>query len=106
MAEHASPRVNAVHFPNFVGRTARLTGKVIRVNGDVAMIESPDGKEVEVRLINGVSLTSTFVEVIGTVIDATKIKMMAVIPLHDNTNLKVAAHTAEMWHDPRFASGV
>ncbi|KAI0729841.1 replication factor A protein 3 [Fomitopsis betulina] len=106
MAENVSPRVNAARLAQYIGRTVRLTGKVIRSQGDVAILQAPDGGEVSVKLNRDTHLTSPIVEVIGTVIDAATIKVLAHIDIEDELDLDITNDTVELWHDPRFAKMV
>ncbi|EPT02196.1 hypothetical protein FOMPIDRAFT_1118942 [Fomitopsis schrenkii] len=106
MAENVSPRVNAARLAQYIGRTVRLTGKVLRSQGDVAIIQAPDGGEVSVKLTRDTHLTVPFVEIIGTVVDAATIKMLAHIDIDSELDLEIANDTVELWHDPRFAKMV
>jgi len=41
-----SARVNAARLAQYKGQTIRLTGKVVRMDGDTAVIEASDGGQV------------------------------------------------------------
>ena len=74
------------------------------MNEITALVEAPDGGQVEIKLVavrsrslcllssphnlrrKGTTLETPFVEIIGNVLDSTTIKMMAAYPLSDNTN--------------------
>ncbi|KZT69974.1 replication factor A protein 3 [Daedalea quercina L-15889] len=103
MTEHVSPRVNAARLGKYIGRTIRLTCKVVRSQGDTAIVQASDGGEVSVRLTQGTHLDGSFVEVIGTVNDAATVKMLACINLGNDLDMDLVNDVVELWHDPRFA---
>ncbi|KAH9933050.1 replication factor A protein 3 [Fomitopsis serialis] len=106
MAEHISPRVNATRLAEYIGRTVRLTCKVVRSQSDVAIVQAPDGGEVSVRLTKGADITAPFIEVIGAVVDAGTVRMLACINLGDDLDMDLVNDVVEVWHDPRFAKMV
>ncbi|KAI0942060.1 hypothetical protein AcW1_009617 [Taiwanofungus camphoratus] len=106
MAQHVSPRVNSARLADYIGRTVRLTCKVIRIKGDTVIVEASDGGEVQVRLPGDPGLEETYVEFIGTVIDASSIKCMACINLGSELDMNIVNDVVELWHDPRFAKMV
>ncbi|KAI7884151.1 replication factor A protein 3 [Mucor mucedo] len=62
-----TPRINSSLRDKYVGRTVRITGKLVSLSGNTAVIESTDKGQVLVHL-NGESQWGTdFVEVIGQV---------------------------------------
>ncbi|TFY68009.1 hypothetical protein EVJ58_g1279 [Rhodofomes roseus] len=104
MAEHVSPRVNAARLGDFIGRTVRLTCKVVRSQGETAIVQAPDGGELSVRVARDVSLAVPYIEIIGTVVDAATVKMLACIDLGDELDMDLVNDAVELWHDPRFAN--
>ncbi|KAF9442966.1 replication factor A protein 3 [Macrolepiota fuliginosa MF-IS2] len=102
MAEYLSPRVNSARLPNFVGKTVRLPCKVVSFNGPNAIVEASDGGQTTIVLSAGSDIQDTFVEVVGTVVDSTTIKMMVGVNMGDKLDLKLVNDTIEMMHDPRF----
>ncbi|KAI8969783.1 replication factor A protein 3 [Trametes punicea] len=102
MADHRSPRVNKAMMARFKGQTVRLIGKVRSLRDDIAIVESSDGGEVEVKVPKSFQADSTYVEIIGQVADERTIKMMGHIPLGDNVDMKLANDVVQVWHDPKF----
>ncbi|EPQ52254.1 replication factor A protein 3 [Gloeophyllum trabeum ATCC 11539] len=102
MAEHTSTRVNSAKMPQFVGRTVRLVCKVLQFKGDTALVEASDGGQVEVRLPKDANVTDTYVEIIGKVIDASTLQMMACVLMGDSVDMKLIDDVVNMIHDPRF----
>ncbi|KAI0326168.1 replication factor A protein 3 [Cubamyces sp. BRFM 1775] len=103
MTDHRSPRVNKALLDNFKGQTVRLIAKIRSVRDDVAIVEASDGGEVEVKLLKAFHTDSTYIEVIGSVVDERTIKMMAFIELGNDVDMKLANDVVQVWHDPRFA---
>jgi len=101
-SEHASTRVNSRHLNEYVGRTVRLVCKCLSFQGENAIVETSDGGQVEVRLHRDSNMADTYVEVIGSVIDATTVKMMACINLGSDLDMKLVDDVIELIHDPRF----
>ncbi|KAH7910109.1 replication factor A protein 3 [Hygrophoropsis aurantiaca] len=102
MGDHISTRVNSAKLAQFVGQTVRLPCKVLRFQAETAMVESTDGGQVEVRLPKEHTIASTFVEVIGTVIDISSIKLLGCINLDENLDMKFVNDVIEVTFDPRF----
>ncbi|CCL99212.1 uncharacterized protein FIBRA_01227 [Fibroporia radiculosa] len=73
------------------------------VQGDTAIVQASDGGEVQVQLQREAVLTTAYIEVIGNVVDATTIKMLACINLGDELDMNLVNDVVELWHDPRFA---
>jgi len=101
MAEHVAPRVNSARLNNYVGRPVRLTCKVLRLQGDVAIVEATDGGQIEVRLTRDPNMNDPFVEFIGTVVDSSTLKMMACINLGSDLDMKLANDVVELIHGPQ-----
>ncbi|KAF8068904.1 replication factor A protein 3 [Lyophyllum atratum] len=102
MAEPVSTRVNSARLPDFVGKTVRLTGKPLQRNADFVTVQASDGGEVTVQLLRDVIVGDSYVEVVGKVVDATTIKMMSLIDLGPDLDMKLVNDTIELIHDPRF----
>ncbi|KDQ58605.1 hypothetical protein JAAARDRAFT_69068 [Jaapia argillacea MUCL 33604] len=102
MAEHVSTRVNSARLPQYVGRTVRLACKVLKLQGETALVEASDGGQVHVRLTRDANVTDTYIEVIGSVLDESTIKMMACINMGSHLNMQLVNDTIELVHDPRF----
>ncbi|KAF9068713.1 hypothetical protein BDP27DRAFT_1326826 [Rhodocollybia butyracea] len=65
-----------------------------------------NGGEILVKFTGDSGITSTFVEIIGHVVDATTVKKMGVINLKYDLNLQVANKVIKNIHDPRFFSTI
>jgi len=101
-SEHLSTRVNSARLQQYIGRTVRLACKTIKFQGDIAIVEASDGGQVEIRLPRDANMSDTFVEVIGNVVDASTIKMMACVNLGSELDMKLVNDTIELIHDPKF----
>ncbi|KAH7923092.1 replication factor A protein 3 [Leucogyrophana mollusca] len=102
MQDHLSSRVNSARLPQFVGQTVRLACKVLRFQADTAIVEASDGGQVEIRLPKDHNMAATYVEVIGTVLDATSIKMLGCVNLDGELDMKLVNDVVELTFDPRF----
>ncbi|PCH35192.1 replication factor A protein 3 [Wolfiporia cocos MD-104 SS10] len=103
MSELVSPRVNAARIGDYIGRTVRLTGKIVKTEHDTLILQASDGGEVQVRLLRDADVGSPYIEVIGSVLDASTLKMQAFINLGENLDMKLVNDVVELWHDPRFS---
>ncbi|KAF8883031.1 replication factor A protein 3 [Infundibulicybe gibba] len=104
MTENTSTRVNSARLSGFIGKTVRLACKVLNFSGDVMVVEASDGGQVTIQVPSSAQVSDTYVEIVGSVIDATSIKMMACIGLGGELDLKLINDTIELIHDPRFYS--
>lgn len=48
--DKATPRINAGMRQRFIGNTVRMVGKVVKINGNMAIIEASDQTQVQVTL--------------------------------------------------------
>ncbi|KII84267.1 hypothetical protein PLICRDRAFT_701850 [Plicaturopsis crispa FD-325 SS-3] len=101
MAEHVSTRVNSARLADYKGQTVRLTCKTIK--GESAIVEASDGGQVSVKLHRDAHMTDTYVEVIGTVLDESTVKMMACINLGSDLDMQLVNDVVELTFDPRFS---
>jgi len=104
--KNLSTRVNAARLPEYIGQHVRLAGKVLKMNENRATVQASDGGQVNVQLSTA-SLANTanmdsYVEVVGRVVDANTMNMLAFINLGDDLDMKVVNDTIELIHDPRF----
>jgi len=77
--------------------------KVLRFQTpDVATVQTSDGGEVEVRLQKDHSMTATFVEVIGTVVGDSEVRLLGCINFEEEFDMKLINDTIELTFDPRF----
>ncbi|KAK0228235.1 replication factor A protein 3 [Armillaria fumosa] len=99
-----SPRVNSAHIQRFIGKTVRLPCKIKTYSSDgaTATVTTSDDGEVIVHLTPNVEIASTYVEFIGTVVDAGTLKMMGVVPMGENLDLSLVNKVVEVIHDKRF----
>ncbi|KAM5531242.1 hypothetical protein V8D89_015108 [Ganoderma adspersum] len=102
MADHRSPRVNKALMANYPGQTVRLIAKLITFKDNVAIVEASDGGELEVKLLTDFNHGSTYLEVIGQVVDERTLKMAQYVNLGDDVDMKLADQVAQIWHDARF----
>ncbi|KAG1870010.1 replication factor A protein 3 [Suillus subluteus] len=103
MNEHISMRVNSARLSGIKGRTVRLPCKVLRLSDDIAIVEASDGGQVEIQRKN-VDVTATYVEVIGSVVDASTIKAMATLPLdsEEELDMQLVNDVIELTFESRF----
>ncbi|KAI0696841.1 replication factor A protein 3 [Cytidiella melzeri] len=108
MSSLNSPRVNSARLGDYLSRTVRLTGKVLRFTdaSNEVVLQASDGGEVRVIMISGSesSMTSSFVEIIGIAQSPNSVKAQACLNLGDDLDLDLVNFVVEKWHDPKFAS--
>ncbi|KAH8979876.1 hypothetical protein EDB83DRAFT_2537158 [Lactarius deliciosus] len=104
-----SPRVNAARIKDYQGsgHPVRVTGKVLNFSDDEThlVMEASDGGHVKVLLPappQPHNVTDTFVESIGTVVDASTIKFMACINMGSKLDLALVNQVVELTFDPKF----
>ncbi|CAO3657877.1 unnamed protein product [Umbelopsis vinacea] len=82
--EKPTPRVNSATIKDHVGHVVRVTGKVISLNGETALLEATDNGQIEVAL-NGQSQWGTkYVEIIGQVTSENGLKEYTFTNLGDS----------------------
>lgn len=96
--ERPTPRINSKRMQFYIGQIVRMTGKMLRVNGDTAIIESSDGGQVEVRLSRDSHLSDPIVEIIGNVEDAHTLKLLAGCDMGSDIDLKTWDDMIDMMH--------
>lgn len=106
---YSSPRVNAARIKNYLGsgHPVRVTGKVLNFSDDEThfLMEASDGGQVKVVLPPPPQLhnvTDTFVEIIGTAVDASTVKFMACINMGPKLDLALVNQVIELTFDPKF----
>jgi len=102
--ENTSPRVNSALLPKYIGRTVRLTCKVIKLQGDNAIVQAADGGQVTVKLLRDSNITDTFVDIIGKVVDEHTLRMLQVNNWGSDIDLELVNQTVEQLH--RFGEWV
>ncbi|KAN0108959.1 hypothetical protein V8E52_009742 [Russula decolorans] len=107
--ESVSPRVNSARMRNFIGAShpIRLTGKVLNFADDETYVnmEAADGGRVKVLLPpppQAHDVTATFVEIVGTVVDATTVKLLTCINMGAQLDLAMVNQVIELTFDPEF----
>ncbi|KAH9981618.1 replication factor A protein 3 [Russula compacta] len=107
--DYVSPRVNSARIKDYLGakHPVRVTGKVLNFSDDdtYLMLETADGGKIKVLLpppSQPHEVTDTFVEVIGTVVDASTIKFVARINMGLKLDLAIVNQVIELTFDPRF----
>lgn len=103
MTDHISMRVNASRLTSLIGRIVRLPCKVIRLSDDIAIVEASDGGQVEIQRKN-VDVSGTYIEVVGSVVNASSIKAMAMLSLDSEGELDMSLvnDVIELTFESRF----
>jgi replication factor A3 len=104
--KNLSTRVNAARLSEYIGRHVRLACKVLKLNENRATVQASDGGQVNVQL-SAISLEKTAnmdsnIEVVGRVVDANTVNMLAFMNLGDDLDMKLVNDTVELIHDQRF----
>eukprot|EP00656_Telonema_subtile_P005491 TRINITY_DN12499_c0_g1_i1.p1 TRINITY_DN12499_c0_g1~~TRINITY_DN12499_c0_g1_i1.p1 ORF type:complete len:137 (+),score=24.49 TRINITY_DN12499_c0_g1_i1:95-505(+) len=81
----ASPRVGKSHLAEYDGKTVRFVGKVKSNDGGVAVLEAPDGGEVQVH--NSTPYQTQFVEILGSVQSAGAISQQSYVDFGDEFHM-------------------
>ncbi|KAK9895559.1 replication factor A protein 3 [Cystobasidium minutum MCA 4210] len=84
-----TPRVNSAMLSQLQGRTVRLTGKVVRLEGDTAILECSDNGNVTVKLNRDSNFADAYVEVICKVTGDTTVSELTSYNLGDNLDMKL-----------------
>ncbi|KAF8155599.1 hypothetical protein B0H34DRAFT_798760 [Crassisporium funariophilum] len=122
-----STRVNSARLSDYVGKHVRLPCKALKMSDGSATVEASDGGHVTVHL-NSVLLSilplseanigrnslsafqkagaivDPYIEVVGKVMDASTVQMLACVNLGAELDMKMVNDTIELIHDPRFYS--
>ncbi|KAJ7109365.1 hypothetical protein C8R44DRAFT_802326 [Mycena epipterygia] len=97
-----SMRVNSSLLPRFVEKTVRLTCRPIKLTAGGWTVQACDGGEVAVTLLQERLSADAYFEVIGSVVNATTIKMFRCINLGTDLDMTLVNDTVNLMHDPRF----
>ncbi|KAG8759950.1 hypothetical protein FRC14_004503 [Serendipita sp. 396] len=92
------PRINGKHLPKYVSQTVRVVAKVIRLQGERAIVEMSDGAQIEVILSPDSHMSDQYVELVARVNSTSELRMYAVINLGDNLDMAAVNHTIELMH--------
>ncbi|KAL4401105.1 DNA repair protein [Malassezia pachydermatis] len=86
----AIPLTNSSQLAQRVGHEVRIIGKVLKVSGEILLLEASDNGTVEIKLQPGETPTSQYVEVIGRVSSSgDAITQHALLSLGDNLDLSL-----------------
>ncbi|GAB5587725.1 hypothetical protein Unana1_02625 [Umbelopsis nana] len=80
---------------NHVGHVVRVSGKVVSLNGETAILEATDNGQIEVILNGQSQWGTTFVEVIGQVSSENTLKEYTFTNLGDSFDLALANKVVE-----------
>ncbi|KAJ7819547.1 hypothetical protein B0H14DRAFT_2372494, partial [Mycena olivaceomarginata] len=95
--------VNSALLPRFSGQNVRLTCQPIKFMGLYATVATSDGGEITVTFLPDTHMApDTYYEVIGSVVNSTKLKMRHFIPMGPDLNVKLVDDTIKLIHDKRF----
>ncbi|KAG8791464.1 hypothetical protein FRC17_008749 [Serendipita sp. 399] len=97
------PRVNGKYLPNYISRVVRAIAKVVRLNGDRAIVQLSDGAQVEVILSPDSHISDPYVELVARVNSKDELRMYTGINLGDNVDMDAVNHTIELMHTPVMA---
>ncbi|KIK63535.1 hypothetical protein GYMLUDRAFT_95129 [Collybiopsis luxurians FD-317 M1] len=102
MSQDISPRVNSAILPRFVGKIVRIPCKILTTTDNTVTVQTTDGGEVLVKFTGDSGISSTYVEIVGQVIDQTTVKKVAVINWKSDLDMQSMDRLIKHWHDPRF----
>ncbi|KAG9005510.1 hypothetical protein FRB94_001516 [Tulasnella sp. JGI-2019a] len=102
--ESVTPRVNSALMAKYVGRTVRLTCKIIKLQGETAIVQAADGGQVTVKLLRDSNIQDTYVDIIGKVVDEHTLRMLQVNNWGSDIDLDLVNQTVEQIH--RFGEWV
>ncbi|TFK19143.1 hypothetical protein FA15DRAFT_674703 [Coprinopsis marcescibilis] len=104
-----SPHVNSALLPHWVGKTVRLTCKTIKFNDNGSLtVAAADGGQVSVRvtqpsaLQDDPALASSYLEIVGKVVDASTIQMLGCVAMGSDLDMKLINDTISIIHDDRY----
>ncbi|GAA5826944.1 hypothetical protein JCM5353_004774 [Sporobolomyces roseus] len=97
--DRPTPRVNAAKLAEYQpGQVVRLVGKVLTITDEEALVESPDGGQVTIRLDRQTNINDKFIEVIGKYDGDMVITEMISQNLGDEFDLDLANKVVELTH--------
>ena len=67
MASESTPRINCQYLEQFIGKTVRITGKVVSLRGDTGTLEAKGAVTIHLNRVSklDISLSQQFVEYVG-----------------------------------------
>ncbi|KAF8591312.1 replication factor A protein 3 [Ramaria rubella] len=105
MSDVQSPHTNSSRLANYVGKTVRIWVKVLKLQGNNAIVQASDGGEVKIKLTQNNELSDSFVEVVGRVEEANVIAMLACTDLGSDftdKDLELYNDVVEKSEHPKF----
>ncbi|KAG8747876.1 hypothetical protein FRC10_010495 [Ceratobasidium sp. 414] len=96
--ESGNPRINSARMSQYIGRHVRLTCKVIKTQGDNIIVQASDGGQVEVKLSGGQEARDTYIEILGKVVDSSRLVASQVFQQGDSLDLEVIDQLVELMH--------
>jgi len=97
------PRVNGAKMQKFIGRTVRLPCRVLKFQGQDAVVEAADGSQIQVVVSIDSNMNSQYVEIVGQVKDESSIRMLSVLNIGDSMDMKTVNNMIELMHHNEFA---
>ncbi|KAJ6541117.1 replication factor A protein 3 [Mycena sp. CBHHK59/15] len=98
-----STRVNSALLPRFTGKSVRLACRPVKFMGATATVVASDGGEVTIMLMPDTHMSAdTYWEVIGSVVNATTLRVQQAIKMGSDLDMKLVDDTINLIHDPRF----
>ncbi|KAG9124793.1 hypothetical protein FRC07_010224 [Ceratobasidium sp. 392] len=87
--ESGNHRINSARMPQYIGR---------HTQGDNIIVQAPDGGQVEVKLSTGQSVRDNYVEILGKVVDSSRLVASQVFQQGDALDLEVVDQLVELMH--------
>ncbi|KAK7437132.1 hypothetical protein VKT23_018755 [Stygiomarasmius scandens] len=104
---NTSPRVNSALMAKYVGQHVRLACKVLTTTDNTATVLCSDGGEVLVKFPGGGSdISTTFVEIVGKVVDESTIQKACCINLGSELDMQLVNRTIEIIHQPKYFNNI
>ncbi|KAK0488166.1 replication factor A protein 3 [Armillaria luteobubalina] len=99
-----SPHVNFMHMQRFIGKIVRLPCKIETYSSDrsTATVKTSDNRDVIVQLIPLPEITTTYVEFIGTAVNANTLEMSNLVAMGENLDLSLVDKVIEVIHDKKY----
>ncbi|KAG9104492.1 hypothetical protein FRC06_001873 [Ceratobasidium sp. 370] len=87
--ESGNPRINSARMSQYIGR---------HTQGDNIIVQASDGGQVEVKLSAGQEARDTYIEILGKVVDASRLVASQVFQQGDSLDLEVIDQLVELMH--------
>lgn len=82
-----TPRVNSTLLGQYQGKTVRLIGKVLKLEGETAIVEASDQGQVTIKLNRDSNFADQYVEIIGRVTGDTSISELTSYNIGDEIDM-------------------